>query len=77
VPVVVKNIKTGKTSEYLTMTEAEKACSVSRTTIKNILQSGKILRESYIITLKNSFYNIYTDCLAYFSKYCTNYLFYV
>jgi DNA invertase Pin-like site-specific DNA recombinase len=53
VPVLVKNIKTGKTSEYLTMTEAAKACSVSRTTIKNILQSGKILRESYIITFKN------------------------
>jgi group I intron endonuclease len=53
VAVMVKNIQTGETQEYSTMTEAAKALFVSRTTVKNILQSGKILRESHIITFKN------------------------
>jgi len=53
VAVVVKNIETGETEEYVTMTEAAKALNVSRTTIKNILQSGKIFRESYTIKFKD------------------------
>jgi len=51
VAVIVKNIQTGEILEYTTMTEAAKALNVSRTTIKNILQSGKIFRESYIINI--------------------------
>jgi predicted DNA-binding protein (UPF0251 family) len=52
VAVVVKNIQTGESKEYLTITEAAKALSVSRPTIKKVLQSGRIFRESYIINYK-------------------------
>lgn len=52
VAVVVTNIKTGVPEEFSTMTEAGAALGVSRTTIKKVIQSGKIFRDSYIIELK-------------------------
>jgi group I intron endonuclease len=52
VAVIVKNIKTGETLEYKTMTEAGAALNVSRTTIKNYIKSGKIFRECYIFCNK-------------------------
>jgi len=36
-----------------TMTEAGPALGVSRTTIKKTIESGKILRDSYAIKLKD------------------------
>lgn len=53
VAVLVKNIKTDVTEEFATMTEAGSALGVSRTTIKKVIQSGKIFRDSYIIKLKD------------------------
>jgi len=53
VAVEVTNIKTGNTEQFATMTEAGTALGVSRTTIKKIIQSGKILRDSYSIKLKD------------------------
>lgn len=52
VAVVVKNVQTGESKEYLTITEAAKALNVSRPSIKKVLQSGRIFRESYIINYK-------------------------
>lgn len=51
--VVVSNAKTGEIREYLTLSEAALALDVSRTTIKNNIKSGKILKDKYIIKLKN------------------------
>ena len=38
---------------FSTMTEAGAALGVSRTTIKKTIESGKILRDSYAIKLKD------------------------
>jgi group I intron endonuclease len=51
--VLVHNIKTNEIREYSTVTEAALTLNVSRTTIKNNIKSGKILKDEYIITLKN------------------------
>lgn len=53
VSVVVTNIKTGVPEVFSTMTEAGAALGVSRTTIKKVIQSGKIFRSSYTIELKD------------------------
>lgn len=53
VAIVVKNVQTGESKEYSTITEAAKAFSVSRTAIKKVLQSGRIFRESYMITFQD------------------------
>jgi group I intron endonuclease len=50
--VLVYNIQTGEEREYLTVTKAALALNVSRTTIKNNIKSGKILKDKYIIKLK-------------------------
>ena len=49
--VEVKNIKTGETVEYRTMTEAGKALSVTQPLIKKYLTTGELLK-------KNIYYNI-------------------
>ena len=51
--VEVTNIKTGEIEQFSTMTEAGAALGVSRTTIKKTIESGKILRDSYAIKLKD------------------------
>lgn len=51
--VEVTNIKTGEIEEFSTMTDAGAALGVSRTTIKKTIESGKILRNSYSIKLKD------------------------
>lgn len=48
--VEVKNIKTGETVKYLTMTEAGQALSVSQPLIKKYLTTGELLKKTYIIT---------------------------
>jgi group I intron endonuclease len=53
VSVEVTNIKTGAIEQYSTMTEAGAALGVSRTTVKKVLQSGKIFRDNYTIKLKD------------------------
>jgi len=53
VAVEVTNIKTGEIEEFSTMTDAGTALGVSRTTIKKTIESGKILRNSYSIKLKD------------------------
>jgi group I intron endonuclease len=53
VAVEVTNIKTGETEQFTTMTDAAASLGVSRTTIKNIIRSGKILRGSYSIKIKD------------------------
>ena len=53
IAVIITNIKTSKTKEYLTLTDAALALDVSRTTIKNNLKSGKILKDKYTIKFKN------------------------
>jgi len=52
VRVEVLNIKTGGLEEFLTITEAANALGVSRTTIKNIISTGKVFRDNFIIKLK-------------------------
>lgn len=47
------NIVTGDTEELSTMTGAARYLGVIRTTIKNIIRSGKIFRDSYSIELKD------------------------
>jgi len=54
VAVLVTNLETGDIVEYSTMTEASVGLNVSRTAIKKVLQSGKILRGKYIIRIKGS-----------------------
>jgi group I intron endonuclease len=53
VAVEVTNIKTGVTEQFSTMTNAAASLGVSRTTVKNIIRTGKILRGSYSIKLKD------------------------
>jgi hypothetical protein len=53
VAVEVPNIKTGEINYFSTMTEAARALGVSRTAISKTIQSGKILRDSYSIKLKD------------------------
>jgi group I intron endonuclease len=53
-PVLVKNIETGKTVEYVTMTEAGKSLGTTRQTISSYVKSGKLLKNTYIITPKAS-----------------------
>jgi len=53
-PVLVKNIETGDTVEYATMTEAGKALDVTRQTISSCVKSGRLLKNIYIITPKAS-----------------------
>jgi hypothetical protein len=53
-PVLVKNIETGKTVEYATMTEAGKALGTTRQTISSYVKSGELLKKTYIITPKAS-----------------------
>lgn len=52
VSVEVTNTETGEIKQFSTMTEAGKALGISRTTIKNIIKSGKIFRNIYIIKVK-------------------------
>lgn len=52
--VLVKNIGTGETVEYVTMTEAGKALGVARQTISSYVKSGGLLKNTYIITPKAS-----------------------
>lgn len=53
VSVVITNIETGAIEEFSTMTEAGAFLGVSRTTIKKVVVSGKLFRNSYTIKLKN------------------------
>ena len=53
VSVNVTNIETGDTEQFSTMTGAARYLGVSRTTIKNIVRTGKIFRGSYSIELKD------------------------
>lgn len=53
-PVLVKNIETGDTVEYATMTDAGKALNVTRQLISSCVKSGRLLQNIYIITPKAS-----------------------
>ena len=53
VSVLVKNIETHTEIEYKTLTEAAKAIGVSRTAVSKASNSGKALKELYIVTRKN------------------------
>lgn len=52
VRVEVLNIKTGGLEEFKTITEAANALGVSRTTINNVISTGKVFRDNFIIKLK-------------------------
>ncbi|KAF3919855.1 hypothetical protein ABW21_db0201500 [Orbilia brochopaga] len=51
VKVTVTNIQTGENKQYSTMTEAAKALNVSRTAVKKVIESGKLLKKIYNITI--------------------------
>lgn len=59
VSVVITNIETGVTEEFPTMTEAGAFLGVSRTTIKKVVVSGKVFRNSYTIKLKNQLSSVF------------------
>jgi group I intron endonuclease len=50
--VIISNIETGETKEYVSLTDAGIDLDVSRTTIANNIKLGKILKNKYIIILK-------------------------
>jgi hypothetical protein len=47
--VVVKNINTNEEIEFLSLTDAAKALSVSRTAVKKALDLEKCLKKTYFI----------------------------
>jgi len=51
--VEVTNIQTGITEQFSTLTDAASFLGVSRTTVKNVVKSGKIFRDIYSIKLKD------------------------
>ena len=51
--VLVTNIETGETVEYVSQTAAAKALGVSRVTICNCLKSKKLLKQKYMISVKS------------------------
>jgi len=53
VAVEVTNIQTGITEQFSTLTDAASFLGVSRTTVKNVVKSGKIFRDIYSIKLKD------------------------
>lgn len=56
VPVVVKNIQTNTETKYINLTEAAKAIGVTRTAVKKALDSERILKKTYYITLWSRVY---------------------
>ena len=52
VPVKVIDTLSDKVTEYENITEASKILGVSRTSIKNALTSGKLLKKQYLIKSK-------------------------
>lgn len=53
IAVEVTNIITNEIKEYATLTLAALALGVSRTAIKKAMDSGKIIKNTYIIKIKN------------------------
>lgn len=53
VSVIVKNINTNAELEYTSLTDAAKAIGVSRTAVKKVLDTGKTVKEQFIVTTKN------------------------
>lgn len=66
VTVLVKNIQTGETLEYVTITEVGAAFNVSRTTVKNYIKSGrdsllrkqKYLENAILFATNRGFYSV-------------------
>jgi group I intron endonuclease len=53
IAVEVLNIITNEVKEYATLTSAALALGVSRTAVKKVMNSGKILKKTYIIKSKD------------------------
>ena len=53
VAVDITNIISGEIKEYATLTLAGIASGVSRTAVRNAMQSSRALKNTYLIKLKN------------------------
>ena len=53
ISVLITNITCGETKEYANLTRAARALNVSRTAIKKSMDSGSILKKTYLIKLSH------------------------
>jgi len=53
VPVIVKNLNTNEELEFSNLTEAGKYIGVSRTAVRKYLDTGKSVKNQYILITKN------------------------
>ena len=53
VKVIVKNVDTKETLEFVSLTDAAKAISVSRTAVRKSIDTGRPVQNKYIVTLKS------------------------
>jgi GIY-YIG catalytic domain/NUMOD3 motif len=53
ISVIVKNVNTNTELEYTSLTDAALAIGVSRTAVKKVLDTGKTVKEQFIVTTKN------------------------
>lgn len=52
VPILVNNIKTGNTQEYISISEASKYLGVTKGAVSQALLNNRLLKKTYIITRK-------------------------
>lgn len=52
IPIIVTNVKTGEESNYVSVYEASKELGINRPTLKSYLDSGKCLKDTYILRCK-------------------------